>query len=263
MASSSPSRPAILDEPGPSASVSHTADAASGWSSGWVTITPGTEVTITHNLGGDPDNYSVQLWFLDEDDGYGINTRGYGGLEWENLTTSTINVYSRVGSPHRVRVRIWERKCVVYLPLILGNCPPLELAYDDGSNDSWQSALTGAGFAVRFITPGPPARLVGARHYLGVASASPIAVHVWNADRNELITPFTVAPPVGTGWFDVNLSAYNLTMSGDFYVGFLSTQDFQPDVGVDTTSPDGRSYKVPWQETSSDYMIRALVVPLD
>jgi hypothetical protein len=59
-------------------------------------------LTLTHNLGGDPMDYAVELWFLDTDNVLGVNRRNYGGLEangqWlgahgEPLTSTTINVY--------------------------------------------------------------------------------------------------------------------------------------------------------------------------
>jgi len=102
---------------------------------------------------------------------------------------------------------------------------------------------------------------VRARYYLDTAAAGhPIQVHVWDAAHTDLIAPFTATPPAGMGWFDVDLSGYNLTVSGDFYVGFLySVQHSDPSVGVDTTSPDGRSYEVPWEAFANDFMIRAVV----
>jgi hypothetical protein len=105
---------------------------------------------------------------------------------------------------------------------------------------------------------------VGARYYLNAAEDNhPIQVHVWDTDHVDLITPFTATPPAGTGWFDVDLSNHNLTVSGDFYVGFLySEQHSDPSLGVDTSSPDGYSYEVPWIEmTGLDYMIRAVATP--
>lgn len=39
------------------------------WSSGWVDIATDTAVTFTHNLGGNPDDYAVELWFRDTDTG--------------------------------------------------------------------------------------------------------------------------------------------------------------------------------------------------
>ena len=72
------------------------------WSSGWVDIAAGTVLTFTHNLGGSPGDYAVELWFRDTaPGGLGINQRGAGGLEandryygayWQNLTSNTIQV---------------------------------------------------------------------------------------------------------------------------------------------------------------------------
>jgi hypothetical protein len=88
----------------------------SGWSSGWVPVTLGNDVTLTHNLGGDPLQYAAQLWFLDTGDGYGINTRAYGGLEsdgerygafWLKLTSTDVAV-SRFGwDIYADQVRMW------------------------------------------------------------------------------------------------------------------------------------------------------------
>ena len=91
----------------------------SSWSSGWVDIATDTARTFTHNLGGDPDHYAVELWFLDTDaGGMGINRRGYGGLEvngswhgahWQELTANTIKVWRNsddVGAD-RILIRVW------------------------------------------------------------------------------------------------------------------------------------------------------------
>jgi len=89
------------------------------WSSGWVDIATDTATTFTHNLGGDPDDYAVELWFRDtETGGLGINAQGMGGLEvggnffgahWQNLTDTTIQVVRRTEDTFadQVRVRIW------------------------------------------------------------------------------------------------------------------------------------------------------------
>ncbi len=37
----------------------------SSWSSGWVDIATDTATVFTHNLGGDPDDYAVELWLRD------------------------------------------------------------------------------------------------------------------------------------------------------------------------------------------------------
>jgi hypothetical protein len=91
---------------------------ATTWSSGWVTIVTDTSQVFTHNLGGDPDDYAVELRFLDTDGGLGINRRYYGGSEeggswygahWQNLTTNTIEIYRQPQDTvaDRVRIRVW------------------------------------------------------------------------------------------------------------------------------------------------------------
>jgi len=89
------------------------------WSSGWVDVATNTATTFTHNLGGDPDDYAVELWFRDTaTGGSGINSRGAGGLEaggnfwgahWQNLTDTTVQVVRRQDDTFadQVRVRVW------------------------------------------------------------------------------------------------------------------------------------------------------------
>lgn len=89
------------------------------WSSGWVNIATNTPTMFTHDLGGDPDDYAVELWLRDTDSGgIGINTRGMGGLEaggnffgahWQNLTETTIEVVRRQDDAFadQVRVNVW------------------------------------------------------------------------------------------------------------------------------------------------------------
>ena len=149
----------------------------------------------------------------------------------------------------------------VYLPLVLkAYVSETELAYDDGAMETNTSWEVGKGFAVRFTPPGQ-VQLMRARYYF--LDPRPIQVHVWDASRTDLIAPFT-ANTSQDGWNDVDLSAYNITVSGDFYVGFLHLEDYRPTLGVDTTSADGRSFEVDgayWEQQVSDYMIRAVVVP--
>ena len=89
------------------------------WSSGWVDIATDTAQPFTHNLGGNPDDYAVELWFGDTDPaGKGINTWGAGGLEaggsffgahWQNLTDTTIEVVRRQDDvfADQVRMNVW------------------------------------------------------------------------------------------------------------------------------------------------------------
>jgi hypothetical protein len=247
---------------------------------GWQSIAQGTVFTFTHNLNWNPSMMlvgvecydpivgGINLWLAGGNaKGWGVPpNRGAKGANLQNLTANTVEVYRWPQDDvcPEARVRIWKRSARVYLPLVLSDYAP-PLAYDDGTAESYQSSATlDSGFAVRFTAPGASAQLVGARYYLNAAEDNhPIQVHVWDTDHVDLITPFTATPPAGTGWFDVDLSGHNLTVSGDFYVGFLySEQHSDPSLGVDTSSPDGCSYEVPWIEmTGLDYMIRAVATP--
>jgi hypothetical protein len=84
-----------------------------------VTIPLGTCSVFTHSLGSDPDEYAVDLWFWDLDDGWGVNRRYYGGLEdngatygvhWQGLTADMIGVCrgSNDDAADRVRIHVWD-----------------------------------------------------------------------------------------------------------------------------------------------------------
>jgi len=91
----------------------------SHWSSGWVDIATDTAMVFSHDLGGDPADYAVELWFRDTDTGgKGINNWGFGGLggsgsffgaHWQKLTDTTIEVARRRDDTFadQVRVHVW------------------------------------------------------------------------------------------------------------------------------------------------------------
>jgi hypothetical protein len=90
------------------------------YDSGWVSISPASAVELTHNLGGNPDNYVVDLQFKD-DGAYGIHNIYYGGREaggnnyganWRKLTNTTIEVFRHANDDlaDYIRVRIWVYK---------------------------------------------------------------------------------------------------------------------------------------------------------
>ena len=90
------------------------------FNSGWVDIGPSVTSVFTHNLGGDPAFYAVDLEFRDTGGvTYGVNHRDYGGMEangnyvgayWWGLTDSTIQVTRQSGDTFvdQVRLRIWQ-----------------------------------------------------------------------------------------------------------------------------------------------------------
>ena len=89
------------------------------YDSGWLYIATGESLTLTHGLGGDVENYVVDLG-QSGNETHGINNRGMGsdlwsggdheiGARWSNLTTSQITVRRGAtdASAVNVRVRIW------------------------------------------------------------------------------------------------------------------------------------------------------------
>jgi hypothetical protein len=88
--------------------------------SGWISLPAGPPcLEISHNLGGDPNDYAVEVLFLDTNaGGLGIHRLGYGGLDnagsqegahWQRLTANTIEVCRGVNDPFidKVRVRVF------------------------------------------------------------------------------------------------------------------------------------------------------------
>jgi hypothetical protein len=102
------------------------------YNSGWLTINQDQTLTITHNIGGNVDNYVVDLQFKDLDHGWGTNSvkmggdswvSGHGG-EWDgfyyyvyshygacwgNLTSTSIKVKRLANDVYadKILVRIW------------------------------------------------------------------------------------------------------------------------------------------------------------
>jgi len=95
------------------------ARAGIAWSSGWLPLAPGSTLTLTHNLGGDPNGYAVEMWFRDADTAMGIHRFAYGGLEangnwygayWQGLTANTVQVRRLPNDilADEVRIDVWQ-----------------------------------------------------------------------------------------------------------------------------------------------------------
>jgi len=139
-----------------------------------------------------------------------------------------------------------------------------ELKYDDGTAENGWSAEPGIEHAVRFsLQPGrSSAKILIARFFI-YSNPDTFRLHIYGSGVTD---PALDVNPAGTGWFDVDLSSYNIVVSGDFYISieYLSSQG--PAIGMDTTSPiDLRTCsreppELLWEiSESSDLMIRAVV----
>jgi hypothetical protein len=133
--------------------------------------------------------------------------------------------------------------------------------YDDSAKEwsTYQSA--GDMVAVRF-TPWFVGTLKKARFYIDrLYSDNTFKIHVMNTNLSDVIMPFSVTP-TSTGWFEVDLSTYNINVREDFYIAMEWLTSY-PGLGEDKSSPDKRSFD--WNGTawiiqsSNDYMIRAVV----
>jgi hypothetical protein len=90
------------------------------YDSGWQAINPAQSLILTHNLGGNPDNYFVYLTFKAADGD--IHQMLYGGMydeadrhrgaHWSDLNASSIRIYRLPDDSDipQVRVQIWVMK---------------------------------------------------------------------------------------------------------------------------------------------------------
>jgi hypothetical protein len=99
----------------------------SPYDSGWVALVPDVSLTLTHSLGGNPDDFVVDMQYRASSVD-GVNLRYYGGADfgaspapghaandrvgayWRSLDSSSITVYRRPEDTYaeQVRVRIWQ-----------------------------------------------------------------------------------------------------------------------------------------------------------
>ncbi len=92
------------------------------YDSGWQHLDPGEQTTLTHNLGGDPEDYVVDMQFLSSNPAQGVNQLGLGGDDWgsgrvegafwHNLDPTFIRVKRNdddASAADQVRIRIWRQ----------------------------------------------------------------------------------------------------------------------------------------------------------
>ena len=102
------------------------------YDSGWVFLSPGgAAMTLHHNLGGNANDYVVDMQYRS---GIGVNQRNFGGMDygakafsgarnndrvgvyWRSLTNANITLFRRAEDDvaNRVRIRIWKRPRATY-----------------------------------------------------------------------------------------------------------------------------------------------------
>jgi hypothetical protein len=161
--------------------------------------------------------------------------------------------------------------------MAVGNTKRIEYAYYAGNQYQSKSERLGHICAVRF-TPIRSGQLMTARFYLAatqwindslILSDNTFKFHFMDADRNDIIPPFTQSPAVGYYWFDVDLTDHglNVTSNVDFYLGIEWTLDNHPEIGETLAGSLGNHTSRSWiwdgtawtLEENYDFMIRAVV----
>ena len=143
-----------------------------------------------------------------------------------------------------------------------------ELSYDDGTPEAPFYLASGGLAAVRFSLPTgwSSAKLLTAKYHIFYYSGLAFTVRIFDSGGvTELCcTPPLDVTPSATGWFSVDLSSYNIVVSGDFYVAIEWKTDSLPWLSADTSSSAGRSYfmgLVGWEQPvpPMNLMVRAVV----
>lgn len=179
------------------------------YSSGWVSINQNETLTLNHNLGITPDDYTVDMWFKDTTGSLGTHRRYYGGAEsggsyyganWQNFTTNSIQVYRQPGDNVVNQVRVDIRR----LTLTSG-------AYDSG----WTTIAAGTTQTFDFSS------------IAGVQDATDLTVGLFfkstDLGIHQLgfggLSDETSAPDEGAYWHNLTTNSVRVTrMVGDPWV---------------------------------------------
>jgi len=149
-----------------------------------------------------------------------------------------------------------------------------ELSYDDGSaEDTFFVPSAGYCYGNRFVQGESnwPAgwssvRVLTARFYVNSEQGSlQVRIRVLDSAKNNLMTPLTLTHPHPTVWWDVDLSAYDVVASGEFYLVWQQVEMMTAGPGGDISGFKSRSYRgaspTTWilDPNQDNFLIRAVV----
>jgi len=225
----------------------------SAYDSGWVDFPPGYEVVLAHLVGGDPDDYVVDLQVRDLVDGHGgghrVHQLGFGGDElngvyWERLTSSGITVrgWDSEGRIDQFRVRIWVVSDVDYDSGWVG--------FDAGQDTKWLTHDLGGAVSDYVVD-------------LQFVDFGGKGIHTFGYGRNLMYQVGTW----GAAWFRLDLSQVAVHGTNDAYVDNFRLRIFRrPDPAYDSgwVSMTGATYFLPhqlggpWNDYVVDLQLRDL-----
>lgn len=178
---------------------------------------------------------------------------GYKFLQWE--TEGGVGVSNSTAQKTTVTVTGSGKLRAV------GSAEVMQYLYDDSVEESTTFQESGEMVAVRF-TPLFLGDLTKARFFISSDYGNTFNVHVMDTNLSDIIPPFAQTPS-STGWFEVDLSARNISLKENFYIAMEWLTDYYPRLGEDESIPNGRSFEwngTAWKTRSGkDYMIRAVV----
>jgi hypothetical protein len=124
------------------------------------------------------------------------------------------------------------------------------LQYDSGVVDVSTSRPVNYTAAVRFSPTYTSSKITEIQFYIGYCDSwnDEFRIHVLDSEKNEWpgFTPFNIKTEMWNGWKSIDLSSFNIVVSGDFYVGLEWVQGNTPGLGFDNapdgTNATGRSY---------------------
>ena len=140
-----------------------------------------------------------------------------------------------------------------------------EFSYDDGTTERGLYRFTGDYSTVRFsLHPKiSQTKILSIKYYIMDYPYSFKAYIYGNDGKTELFS--AMANPKTRGWFEIDLSQYDIIVESDFYVAIQWLTAYVPHIGMDNSNPDQRSYNGDpgdWSITFGnvfDYMIRAVL----
>ena len=201
--------------------------AISMWSSGWTDIAPGQLLTLNHNYGGNPDDYTVDVWCLDADaGGLGVNHRAFGGMEanghvfgvaWQRLTATSIEILRLPDDvfADKVLVRIWV--------------PETPLLYDSG----WVDIEPGQDVTLTHNAGGNPEEYTVGMRFRNPAPGN-VGVNVRAAGGLD-----AGGQKLGAAWEKLTASSVHVVRFAD--------DTFAPQARIMIFGPDPPSYDSGWR----------------
>jgi hypothetical protein len=147
------------------------------------------------------------------------------------------------------------------------------LFYDDDDPEFSTCHSTDYYHAVRFSLPAgwPQAKITKISFFIHEETATPFApfdAYIFDSDGSTiLLGPLSVTPTSDDAWFIIDVSSYDISVSGDFYVAIHYITGCTTHIAFDLTPPiDDRSYAgntlpLAGPDTGLDLLIRAEVDP--